>query len=113
MGVKRFSQGGRQLTRPLSWPVPGISGLQKCCDALEATPLFSVVNVCEDKSQVAAKYHRPPAGAQLTVTLLPEEQTPRGSTRGPRALPNLFTLIFATQQDPGTIHPRSASRRTA
>jgi hypothetical protein len=46
--------------------------LQKCCDALETAPRFSVVNVSEDQFQVEAKYWRPPVWGKLVVTLLPE-----------------------------------------
>ena len=45
---------------------------QKCCDALEAAPRFSVADVSEDEFQVTAKYRVPPVSGQLTVTLLPE-----------------------------------------
>jgi hypothetical protein len=69
--------------------------LQKCSDALEAAPRFSVANVSEDAFQVTAKYRFPPYGGQLTVTLLPEGTDSTRINARVAVLPNLFTLIFA------------------
>jgi len=71
--------------------------LQRCCDALESTPRFSVLTVSEDQFRIDAAYRRPPVWGKLTVTLLPEGM---GSTRiniAVTVLPNLFTLPFAPQ----------------
>jgi len=72
--------------------------LQKCCDALEAAPRFSVVNVSEDQFQVEATYRRPPVWGKLVVTLLPEGTDSTRISARITLLPNLFTLIFAPQQ---------------
>ena len=71
--------------------------LQKCCDALEAAPRFSVADVSEDEFQVRAKYRLPPVWGQLTVTLLPEGTDSTRITASVAVLPNLYTLIFAPQ----------------
>jgi len=71
--------------------------LQKCCDALQATPRFSVATVSENQFRIDATYRRPPVWAKLAVTLLSEGS---GSTRiniAVTVLPNLFTLLFAPQ----------------
>jgi len=72
--------------------------LQKCCDALEAAPRFSVANVSEDECQVTAKYRVPSVWGRLTVTLLPEGTDSTRINAKATVLPNLFTLIFAPQQ---------------
>jgi len=72
--------------------------LQKCCDALEAAPRFSVVNVSEDQFQVEATYRRPPVWGKLVVTLFPEGTDSTRISARITLLPNLFTLIFAPQQ---------------
>ena len=72
--------------------------LQRCCDALEAAPRFSVVNVSEDQYQVEAKYRRPPVWGKLAMTLLPEGKDSTRINARITVLPNFFTLIFAPQQ---------------
>lgn len=71
--------------------------LQRCCDGLEATRHFSVVEVSEYDHRVQVKYRRPPVWAELMVEFVREEEDASRINATVSVLPNLLTLAFSSE----------------
>jgi hypothetical protein len=92
---------GASIFRPRTSSVvaPGFPDewLQQCCDVLETTRHFSVVEVTEYDHWVQAKYRRPPVWADLKVEFVREEEGTTRINATVSVLPNLLTLAFSSE----------------